>query len=233
MKLELRRWMFGGAVGLFVLVVLLTQLAFEWRRAHETDGERPPPTAVHRTPTVPVVGDALGEAFAALEAMDASDPVRLQRVQQRLIDEARLGPERFVELFRLRLESIDQIPTYRALVLAEAFFASATDRQWGPVARFLESLETREPLPAAVALRLRVLERVRRAPPGKLARPALVPCLTRLVVRWSDLSGARSAAEAYLAMHRGEDEHLARERLRQLIAERPRSEHSAFSELLH
>ena len=230
-KFELRRWLFGGSVGFFVLLALLTQLALEWRHTHEV--------AAKRRRDLPVVAatpaskaDPLGQALEALERTDVNDPIRLQRAQQRLIDEAKKWPPRYYDLFALRLETIERMAPPHALVLTEAFFATAKDEHWRSVGQFLARHGVEDESPTCVSLRGRFLERVRRSPPGQGAWVYLEEPLTQLVKRAGDLGVAHVAAEAYLVMHRPEGEAVVRERLRRVVSLRPASEHAVFADLI-
>lgn len=230
MSVEFRRWLFGGSVGFFVLVAVLFQLALEWRRTHETVSQHP--AGVPSAPTPAPKDDALGQSFEAIDKMDGTDPVRLQRAQQKLIDEARKAGPRYHELFARRLETVDSMPAARALALAEAFFASARDEEWATVGKFLTRHEHDWDATTCVTLRTHFLERLRRNPPGPGARPHLDGPLAHLVQAASSLTVARVAAEAYLSLYQSDGEREARGRLRQWVLRRPPSEHSVFADLV-
>jgi hypothetical protein len=225
MRFELRRWWFGGCVGTALAAIVGAQWILEWNRPSKSgfSGVR----RAHATaPAAP-----LAEALEAVEALTDGDVLRMQRTQQRLIDEARRAPMDFHRVFALQFDSDETLPTQSALVLLEAFFAVAGDRHWEPVARFLDrSVQDGEKFTGGT-VRGRILDRLQRRPPGAVARKLLEPSLTQLVEACRDLEVAREAAEAYLALCGSDDRDAAQERLRQLIQRRPAMEQTAFSDL--
>jgi len=238
MRADLRRWVFGGSVGFFALLAIVAQLAFESRRepvpsgAPGTTTARLSGRALLPTNTPAEVGDPLGRAIEAVELLGTTDAIELQRVQQRLIDEARLSTVRFHEHFAHRLADIGTTPAHRALVFAEAFFATASESHWSVVGRFLERSDEASEGSSYGVLRGHFLERIRRAPPGPHALPMLVASLIRLVAENGDLGVARSAAQAFLALHATDAHAGAREQLRKAVLLRPPTEHVVFADLL-